>query len=245
MVPLTAEEKAAKIEEIKRLLKDKRAERENKEKEEEKEREKQRRFMGKEMAKTREQLEMEQRKREAMLRRKEKEDFKRERARLRAELEKDKADRKANQGKLASKLGVEGYQPDGIQYEVEAQSATPATEENKKKKAKADTSKIDEYITRVSSYKAGGDGGKCLKVLKAYVGHVVDNPEEEKYKTINMENKHFKAKVKPFVGAKNILLAVGFKPNQGKDALVLSDDADPQVLAETKEKLEAALTAYG
>lgn len=63
--PLTDEEKAAKIAEIKQLLKVKRAEREDKEQKEEIDREKQRRFMGKEMLKTKEQLDAEQRKREA------------------------------------------------------------------------------------------------------------------------------------------------------------------------------------
>jgi len=247
VVPLTAEEKTAKIAEIKELLKEKRAEREEKEKEEEKEREKQRRFMGKEMLKTREQLEMEQRKREAMLRKKEKEEFKKERARLRAELERDKAERKSHQGKLSTKLGVEGYNPSIAQYDVEGGDGEVDGEEKqqRKKKAKADVARIDEYITKISSYRAGGDGGKCLKVLKAYVGNVVDNPDEEKFRSINMDNKAFKTKVKPFVGAKNLLMAVGFQPNDVGDALVLVDDADPQVLVDTKEKLEKALVAYG
>ena len=74
------------------LLKAKRAEREELEKIDDTEREKQRRNMGKNMAKTKEQLEIEQRKREAMLRRREKEDAKRERQRLREELAKDKAE---------------------------------------------------------------------------------------------------------------------------------------------------------
>ena len=244
--PLTAEEKAAKIAQIKELLKHKRREREEAEKVDEIEREKQRRFMAKEMTKTREQLEMEQRKREAMLRKKEKEDFKKERARIRAELARDKAERAAQGGKLSSKLGVEGYHPDGIQYDLEEEGEQEQSSTPQKKKAKADVKKIDDYIEKVSSYKAGGDGGKCLKVLKAYVGNVVDNPDEEKFKTINMENKAFKTKVKPFVGAKSLLLAVGFAQPEGKtDALVLRDDADRQVLADTKAKLEAALVKYG
>jgi UBX domain-containing protein 1/4 len=54
--PLTAEEKAAKITEIKELLKLKRAEREESEKVDHVEREKQRRFQGKEMAKVKDCL---------------------------------------------------------------------------------------------------------------------------------------------------------------------------------------------
>ena len=243
--PLTPEEKAAKIAEIKELLKLKRAEREAAEQVDEIEREKSRRFMGKEMAKTREQMEMEARKREALVRKKEKEAAKRERERIRAELEKDKLERKANKGKLSSKLGVDGYNPDAIQYDKEADNEHQGGEGTPpKKKPQVSTAKIGEYIDKVSSYKAGGDGGKCLKILKAYVGNVVDNPGEDKFKKINIDNNVYKTKVRPFIGAKSLLLAVGFTQNESGDALVLSSDADLQVLASTKEKLEAALAKY-
>lgn len=104
--------------------------------------------------------------------------------------------------------------------------------------------KIDEYIKKVSSYKAGGDGGKCLKLLGVFVKNVVENPGEEKFRSINTEGKAYKGKVKPFVGAKALLMAVGFSPNEAGDKLVLKEDADAEVLASTKAKLEAALAAY-
>jgi thiol-disulfide isomerase/thioredoxin len=238
--PLTAEEKVAKIAEIKDLLKAKRIEREEAEKVDDVAREIERRTMGKEMIKTKEQLDSEQRKREAYLRKKEKDASLRERERIRAQLANDKAERLANKGKLGSRLGVDGYNPDAIQYDLK----DAAEQTHTKKKAKPDPSKIDDYIKTVSGYKAGGDGGKCLKILKVYVGNVVDNPQEEKFKTINMENKAFKTKVKPFIGAKNLLMAVGFKQNEGGDALVLEDDADTQLLADTKTKLEKGVVAY-
>ena len=240
--PLTAEEKKAKVEEIKALLKAKRAEREEEEKKQNIQSEKQRRFMGQEMAKTREEMEREQRKRDAMLRKKEKEAAKRERERLRAELAKDKLERQANKGKLKTALGADGYNPSAIQYDVggagDGTSPAPA------KKIKADPQKIDEYIKKVSGYRAGGDGQKCLKILLAYVGNVVDKPDEEKFRTINMENKVFKTKVKPFLGAKALLVAVGFKQTEAGDALVLKEDADQDTLKETKEKLEKAYASY-
>ena len=135
-------------------------------------------------------MEAEQRKREAEIRKREKLEQKRERERIRAELEKDKMERLANKGKLKSSLGVDGYNPSAIQYDQSAEGAgagePPA---QKPKKSHADAGKIDEYISKVSSYRAGGDGGKCLKILKAYVGNVADNPDEEKFKKINMDNK--------------------------------------------------------
>jgi len=244
--PLTEEEKAAKIAEIKALLKAKRTEREEAEKVNDVDREKQRRFMGKEMIKTKEEMDRLARKREAKIRKKEKEDFKRERARIRAEIEKDKLERRANAGKMSSKLGVDGYNPPAIQYDRDADGggdADAATHPHKKIAASA--AKIDEYISKVSAYRAGGDGGKCLKILIIYVKNVADNPGEEKFKRIKMDNKVYKTKVKPFIGAKALLLAVGFKPAEGGEAaLILSEDADLDLLKQTKQKLEAALAAY-
>lgn len=222
-------------------------------------REIQRRQMGKEMAKTKEQLDAEQRKRDAMLRKKEKADFARERERLREELARDKAERASGKGKLSSRLGVDGYKPDGIQYDVStggtdvphvADSAEPNTAVGgaaPKAKKKGDPTKIDEYIKKVSSYRAGGDGGNCLRILMLYVGNVVDNPTEEKYKTIKMDNKTYRMKVKPFIGAKDLLLACGFAPLEGgsADMLVLPNEhMDLHLLTETKAKLEAAYEAF-
>ena len=245
--PLTAEEKAAKIEEIKSLLKAKRMEREETEKAENVDREKQRRFMGKEMLKTREQMEIEARKRMAQQRKREKEAAAKERLRIRAELEKDKRERMANKGKLSSKLGVDGYNPDGIQYDVPGEGEEGGNEETtpkKPKKAAPSAAKMDEYITKVSSYRAGGDGGNCLKILKAYLGNVVKNPDDPKYRKINTENKAYKTKVKPFVGAKSLLLCVGFAPTEDGTALELAEDADMAVLAEASEKVAAAYEKY-
>jgi len=244
--PLTEEEKMKKMEEIKSLLAAKRAERLSKEKEDDVEREKRRRFQGQEMAKTREQLEMEQRKREVWQRKKEKESFKRERERIRKELEKDRLERMANKGKLQSKLGVEGYNPDAIQYDqdMEIRAAADGSDSaaHMKNPVKS-TMKIQECIQKVSSYRAGGDGERCLKVLLAYVKNVVEN-DDEKFRTINMDNKAFKMRVKPFIGGKQLLLAVGFHADEQGDKLVLSADADKTLLAETKVRLEKAIADY-
>ena len=222
------------------------------------EREIQRRQMGKEMAKTKEQLEAEQRKRETMLRKKEKMDFARERERLREELARDKAERASGKGKLSSRLGVDGYKPDGIQYDIatgDGPHHPPAAVEPSAgtdgpapvPKKKGDPTKIDDYIKKVSSYRAGGDGGNCLRILLLYVGNVVDNPLEEKYKTIKMDNKTYRTKVKPFIGAKDILLACGFAPPEsgGGEMLVLPNEhVDLNLLTETKAKLEAAYETF-
>lgn len=238
--PLTEEEKKKKIEEIKSLLAAKRSERLEKEKEDEVERERRRRFEGQEMAKTREQLEAEQRKREIYMRKKEKENFKKERERIRKELEKDKLERLANKGKLQSKLGVEGYHPDAIQYEHDVEGLPSP----KKSHIAKPTMSIQQCIEKVSSYRAGGDGEKCLKVLLAYVKNVIENEHDDKYRSINMENKAFKTRVKPFIGGKQLLLAVGFHVEEGGEKLVLPDDADKTILVQAKELLEKAISKY-
>lgn len=188
-------------------------------------------------------MEKEQRKREATARKREKQEFKRERDRIRAELEKDKRERAANKGKLQSTLGVDGYNPSAIQYETNPDGDEPLAQ--KPRTSEANAAKIDEYITKVSSYRAGGDGGKCLKVLKLLIGNAADNPDEEKFKKINMETNAYKNKVKPFLGAKSLLMAVGFSPQENDPThLVLKEDADYQILKDTKEKLEKAMVAY-
>jgi len=244
--PLTEEEKQAKMAEIKSLIKAKRTEREQIEKVENVDREKQRRFMGQEVAKTREQMEIEARKRSTRERKREKEAVVRERQRIRAELEKDKRERMANKGKLSTKLGVGGYNPDAIQYDVPGQGENKEVEATTAKKPKAAPSvaKIDEYITKISSYRAGGDGGNCLKILKAYIGNVVKNPDDTKYQKINMENKAYKMKVKPFMGAKSLLLCLGFAQNKDGTALELAEDANMAVLKQAQVKVEAAYEKY-
>mmetsp|Transcript_15553 Transcript_15553/g.25940 ORF Transcript_15553/g.25940 Transcript_15553/m.25940 type:complete len:404 (+) Transcript_15553:434-1645(+) len=243
---MTPEQKAKKIAEIKELLKTKRAEREEIEKVDDIDREIQRRSMGKEMAKTKEQMDADARKREAVVRKREKDSFKRERERLRAEIARDKAERIANKGKLSTRLGVGGYKPDGVQYEAGgegAESAEAADVEQKKPKAKISPAKIDDYIKTISSYRAGGDGGKCLKMLILYVGNVVDHPDEDKFKRLSV-GKAFKTKIKPFVGAKQLLIAVGFYPNETGTVLVLKEGADTQLLADTDAKLRTAFNSY-
>lgn len=206
--------------------------------------------MGKEVAQTREQMETEQRKRDARERKREKLEQKRERERIRAELEKDKRERMVNKGKLKGRLGVDGYAPSAIQYAKNADENTdePAAQRPKTGSNSASADKIVEYIGKVASYRAGGDGGKCLKILTLLVGNAADHPGEDKYKSINMETKTYKNKVKPFLGAKNILLAIGFGlPEKNNDGthLVLAKDADIELLKATKVKLEEALVKYG
>ena len=48
---------------------------------------------------------------------------------------------------------------------------------------------VEDCIHKVSQYRAGGDGGNCLKILIAYVGNVYEKGTEEKFRSINTKNK--------------------------------------------------------
>ncbi len=266
--PLTPEEKAAKVLEIKALLKAKRKEREEAEKVDHVAREKQRREMGKQMGKTREQMERDELKRSANKKKKEKIDAKKERERIRAELLKDKLERKANKGKLKSKLGVDGYIPDAIQYDVKSGETPPAAptgmqidekpkEEAKpmvvekisaipKKQKSVDTRpgdvQLKDCITKISQYKVAEAGGNALKLLAVMVGNVVDNPEEVKYRGINTEGKAFKGKIKGIIGAKKVLELCGWEADG--ERLVLGDDVDWAFIGSAREELVKARDAY-
>lgn len=122
--PLTAEEKVAKIAELKKKIEQKRSDRAKAEKAEEIRREKQRREAGQKLDTVQEDRERMMRKREAERIKKEKEDEKRERERLRAEIARDKEARRLNKGVLPSVLGVDGYNPSIVQYDSNAAAST-------------------------------------------------------------------------------------------------------------------------
>ena len=44
-------------------------------------------------------------------------------------------------------------------------------------------------------YKVGGDGGNALKVLTAYTKNLSQKPDEDKFRTIKMDNKAYSGKV--------------------------------------------------
>ena len=80
---------------------------------------------------------------------------------------------------------------------------------------------VDSAIAAVSRYRTGGDGGAALKLLVLLLRNVAANPEEAKYRSINMEGKAYKGKLGHLVGPAALLKAVGFRVNETGDKLVL------------------------
>lgn len=162
--------------------------------------------------------------------------FRKERARLMAEIEKDRLDFKLRHGQSSLRRQSPKDTPAKGQHFVS--KPTPLVEED-------DDCLIDDCIRVLSSYKLGGRGEQCLNILRTYVANIVNNPKEKKYTRINTNNEVFKAKVKPFVGAKKLLRAVGFvHDEEDRAALVLGDRANFELMEKTKMKLESACTSY-
>lgn len=241
-IPLTAEERAAKLEEMKLKVKQRREARAKEEKAEALKREKDRRERGQKMEETAEQRERMMRKRENERIKREKEDEKKERERLRQEIARDKELRKLNKGVIPSVLGVDGYNPSVIQYDqpvkggVATDSLSSASESkssgNAVKSAKPTASstpssaggvdmgdskqKIESSIATIMRYRTAGDGGQALKLLLTFVKNVAENPEEKKYQSINMESKAFKSKLSAILGPLPLLKALGFEKVDGE-----------------------------
>jgi len=231
--PLTGEEKREQMRKIKVLVEQRRKERLQKEKADDNLREKQRRKQGKQMGKMREDIERDQRKRIVLERRKEQEDDKKERERILKILQKEKTERTRNNGRLFK-----------VTFQNEDTKETLKSQNKKEElplllpqpKSTIDKLKLQEYIDNVASYKAGGDGLKCLRLLHKYLFNILSHPNEPKYQTINMDNKIYRVKVKPFLGAKNILLAIGFVIVDRK--LHLEDNLNLVYLKEAIDKIQ-------
>ena len=260
-VPLTEEEKAAKVAEMQAKVKALRESKAKKAKEDEIVREKERRERGKKSTEIDELREKTARKLEAQRAKKEKEDSRKERERLRAEIAADKAARLANKGVLPSVLGVDGYNPSAVQYDqgvglsgAPAGTATTTTIATTAKvpAKKASTSAtapiedppkaVEQALTTISRYKTGGDGGAALKLLCTFLKNIVENPNEPKYRSINSEGKAFTSKFNGIVGPVLLLRAVGFVKEEEK--FVLQESCDMEFVKNVYDKVVKAEAKY-
>ena len=158
------------IAEIKKLLATKRAIREEDEKKAEVANEKQRRNMGKLSGKTKEEMERGEMKRAAQLKKSEKNNAKIERERIRAEIAADKLERQANKGKLKSQLGVDGYNPSAIQYNVDKDMPDAPTDGSDAKPpaaAAAPPAPVQKVSAIPKKHKVVDSRGKDVQVRRA------------------------------------------------------------------------------
>ena len=244
-IPLTSEELAAKIEATKQKIIERRAEKAKMEKEEGIRREIERRERGKQMTQTQNERDVMVRKREVDRQKREKQEAQRERQRVLEEIARDKAIRKANNGKLPSVLGVDGYNPSIASMNDISKSGgvvVPGAVVEKKDE-RTPQEKISQSLERIMRYRTGGDGGNALKLLQTFIKNIVDNPDESKYRSINAESGAFKKKLAPLTGPVTILKALGFEKND-EDKFIYPENADKELLKSTLIQINEAVEKY-
>lgn len=235
--PLTEEQKAAKVADLKRRIEVKRAEREAREKREKIESELKRRAVGQDMQSAKEEYERIQRRLAAEKLKKEKEDYKLERERIRKKLEQDKLERRARGGYL-------GGAPLDLPA-VESGVDTSATEAETKPTATivlSPTEQVVASVEKLKKYRVGGDGLTALKTLNVYVKNLLEKPEDDKFRTINVENAAFRRRVASLVGGIAFLKSLGFEKVEGEGLLKLTPERrDSTLLQFARTQVDAAI----
>ncbi|KAG6594112.1 thioredoxin 1 [Phytophthora cinnamomi] len=230
---LTPEEKAAKVEELKARIAKKRAEREEQEKVDQRANELKRRTEGQGMQEAREEIEAIQRKIAAEKMKKDKEDAKRERERLRKQLEMDKRERHARGGRLG------GPPIDVAPIDV---SAKKKEEEKKNSPVLTPKEQIVKNVGILKKYRVGNDGLTALKTLNVYVKNLIEKPDEDKFRTINLENPAFRKRVASLVGGVAFLKALGYEKDEADGNLKLSvEKRDVELLEYARTQLQGAI----
>ncbi|KAL3668742.1 hypothetical protein V7S43_006037 [Phytophthora oleae] len=229
---LTPEEKEAKVEELKARIAKKRAEREEQEKVDLRTNELNRRTEGQGMQEAREEIEAIQRKIAAEKMKKDKEDAKRERERLRKQIEMDKRERQARGGRLG-----------GAPIDVAPMDVNSKKEEEKKKSpVLTPKEQIMKNVGILKKYRVGNDGLTALKTLNVYVKNLVEKPEEEKFRTINLENPAFRKRVASLVGGVAFLKSLGYEKDETDGNLKLSlENRDLELLQYARTQLQGAI----
>ena len=97
----------------------------------------------------------------------------------------------------------------------------------------------------LSKVKAGCSFDEFLvasKTLAAYVGNIVNNPEDQKYRKIKLSNQNFQAKLGRLPGGKDCLLKIGFQERTEAMEPVLVLDQVPEQLKAVLSLLEQAIS---
>uniref|UniRef100_A0A7R9VJY6 UBA domain-containing protein n=1 Tax=Chlamydomonas euryale TaxID=1486919 RepID=A0A7R9VJY6_9CHLO len=243
---LSPEEAKKRADELVRKAKEKR---EREEKEAERHRELERIRSGKEMLAAKQKADEADRKRALDLRRLEKEEEARAREKIRLRLEEDRRERRRKLG-----LPEEPTEEEKAREAAEAEAARKADEERKAKAfvAVRPVSVLDKVRkVLVGMKKAHDDGGAAnerfkaaLSTLLKYIGNVVANPSEDKFRTIKMTNAAFQARVASVDGSVEVLKLAGFEEGPGGETLVMpaADAAAVETLRAIGPLINDALT---
>ncbi|CAM8914856.1 unnamed protein product [Rhodiola kirilowii] len=227
---LTPEEMKIKAQELRERARKKKEEEDRRL---EREREKERIRIGKELLEAKRMEEENERKRIIALRKAEKEEEKRAREKIRQKLEEDKAERRRRLG-----LPPEDPQP--------AKPPTPVVEEKKSMLPVRPASKTEQMRECLRSMKQShkDDDAKvkrAFQTLLTYIGNVVKNPSEEKFRKIRLTNPSFQERVGALGGVAFLELC-GFAKLEGDEFLFLPQDkVDKLLLTSAGSELNSAI----
>ncbi|KAL5542647.1 hypothetical protein UlMin_010357 [Ulmus minor] len=228
---LTPEELKAKQQELRERARKKK---EEEEKRLEREREKERIRVGKELLEAKRIEEDNERKRIIALRKAEKEEEKRAREKIRQKLEEDKAERRRRLGLPAEEPSV-------------AKPSAPVVEEKKPSLPIRPATKVEQMRECLRSLKQNhkDDDAKvkrAFQTLLTYIGNVVRNPDEEKFRKIRLTNPSFQDRVGSLKGGIEFLELCGFEKIEGGEFLLLArDKVDITVLNSAGSELDSAI----
>mmetsp|Transcript_9256 Transcript_9256/g.12045 ORF Transcript_9256/g.12045 Transcript_9256/m.12045 type:complete len:326 (+) Transcript_9256:122-1099(+) len=230
--PLTKEEKAEKVKQLKEKIKQKRTEREAQEKIDEIAREKERRRGGQQVAENREHLAAQKRKLEIEQIKKEKKDQEEHRARLREQIARDKGERAAEKARNSGGDPKAAYDE---AYKAYMEKSAPKKQDKKER--------MDRMIDAMEQLDAGNE---AMQTLKKLISNVINSPQEEKFRKIRFMNPGFQKRVGKYKSATAFLKCCGFEmikegDREEKFLLLEEDKIDINVLKTGLAKLESAL----
>ncbi|KAK6930727.1 PUB domain [Dillenia turbinata] len=227
----TPEEVKMKAQELRERARKKK---EEEEKRMEREREKERIRVGKELLEAKRIEEENERKRILALRKAEKEEEKRAREKIRQKLEEDKAERRR-------KLGLPPEDPATVK------PAAPVVEEKKSMLPIKPVIKAEQMreCLRSLKHKCKDDEARvkrAFQTLLTYIGNVVKNPDEEKFRKIRLSNASFQDRVGSLSGGIEFLELCGFEKLDGGEFFFLTrENVDMGVLNSAGSELNSAI----
>lgn len=232
VAPLSEEEKKMKLLELRSKVASKRLERESELKLEERNQEIERRKRGKDIGVLREEREALLRQAEYARVRKEKEDAKRHREALRIGIANDKGEQASDAARRR------GETPEQIRKAFEDAYAK-AMGSVVEKETNVSSSEAIEALLR---YKACDTGLLALKTAQKMLNNIIQTPDEEKFKLINLQNPAFKRKIASLNGGIALFKSAGFTHDKSQDKLLLkAEDLSIDKIRQVVELIEKAL----
>ena len=213
------------------------------EKQQDIEREKKRREDGKLAQQQNEEIEKSIRKRELEKKKKEQKDAAKHRKEILARLEQDKMERMAKAGKKVVNPPNSTNVPPTTTSSSTSISSTKPTTVAPEGTGVFNEQEIMKAIQSLKQQKTRDVGLNALKLLQKYIGNIVKNPAEEKYRSINAENETFKTKVGHVVGGRALLKGIGFTRTI-ENKWTLSMDIDYDNLKIALNRIEYAVVNF-